>query len=97
MTISPLLLATTLAAGGSSNGLPRFDARRSDPDAVVRVFHIGDSHVQGATFADEFRHIYQSLHGDAGRGLVFPHRGPRTNRATCHRAATARATAAAAA
>jgi lysophospholipase L1-like esterase len=50
-----------------------------DPDAVVRVFQIGDSHVQGATFADEFRRIYQGRHGDAGRGLVFPHRAARTN------------------
>lgn len=79
MSIPPLLLATILTAGAPSNGLPRFDARRSDPDAVVRVFQIGDSHVQGATFADEFRRLYQGRHGDAGRGLVFPHRAARTN------------------
>lgn len=78
--ILPLLVATVLAAPPHPRyGLPRFDARLGTPDAVVRVFQIGDSHVQGATFADEFRQLFQARHGDAGRGLVFPHRAARTN------------------
>jgi len=79
--IPSLLVAATTALGGAraAEGLPRFDARRADPQAVVRVFQIGDSHVQGASFPAEFRRSYQEESGDAGRGLVFPHRAARTN------------------
>lgn len=80
MTLPPLLVAAALVASPPPrHGLPRFDARLGTPDAVVRVLQIGDSHVQGATFADEFRQLFQDRHGDAGRGLVFPHRAARTN------------------
>ena len=46
---------------------------------VVRVFHIGDSHIQADNFSGTVRQNLQENFGNAGRGLVFPYRVAKTN------------------
>lgn len=41
---------------------------------VVNIVHIGDSHLQPDFVGGELRNLLQSFFGNAGRGLVFPHR-----------------------
>ncbi|HNY32712.1 MAG TPA: GDSL-type esterase/lipase family protein [Fibrobacteria bacterium] len=62
-----------------TQALARFARKLSDTSGVVRVYHIGDSHVQGAVFASELRRLFQAGVGDAGRGLAFAHRSVGTN------------------
>lgn len=45
----------------------------------VNIIHIGDSHIQGDFLTSELRNAMQLYFGNAGRGLVFPHRLARSN------------------
>lgn len=47
--------------------------------AKVKILHIGDSHIQADMLTREIRHSFQQRYGNAGRGLIFPHRLARTN------------------
>ncbi|MBP6611525.1 MAG: hypothetical protein KA206_10615 [Paludibacter sp.] len=46
---------------------------------TVSIVHIGDSHIQGDFMTRELRNAFQKQFGDAGRGLVFPHRLTKSN------------------
>jgi len=63
------------------DALERVAAKLRDT-GTVRILHIGDSHVQGAILGGELRRLFQESRGDAGRGLVFPHRLAGTNGAS---------------
>lgn len=45
----------------------------------VNIVHIGDSHIQGDFLTSELRNALQLQFGNAGRGLIFPHRLARSN------------------
>jgi len=45
----------------------------------VNIVHIGDSHIQGDFLTRELRNALQLQFGNAGRGLIFPHRLARSN------------------
>ena len=47
--------------------------------SVVRVLHIGDSHIQAEFVTNELRSMLQQDYGNAGRGLVSPLRLAGTN------------------
>ena len=47
------------------------------PD-VVRIVHIGDSHIQADLMTSIIRKSFQKKFGNAGRGLVFPYRVAKT-------------------
>lgn len=47
--------------------------------AVLRVVHIGDSHIQADWFSGEMRRLLQNRLGNAGMGLIFPYRCIKTN------------------
>jgi len=76
-----LLLAALLCSGPvlEPRSLVHFRQKLSEDTGVVRVLQIGDSHVQGSFLGGEFRRLFQDSRGDAGRGLVFPHRTAGTN------------------
>ncbi len=46
---------------------------RQDADQVLRITHIGDSHIQADFFPGRMRSRLQKTFGCAGRGLVFPY------------------------
>ncbi|WP_344975772.1 GDSL-type esterase/lipase family protein [Compostibacter hankyongensis] len=46
---------------------------------VVRILHIGDSHLQAGFFPGEARKALQQTFGNAGRGFVFPYHLMKTN------------------
>jgi len=46
---------------------------------VVRVIHIGDSHLQADGITSVLRNGFHDFFGDAGRGLVFPYQLANTN------------------
>lgn len=48
-------------------------------DTVVRVLHIGDSHIQAEFVTNELRRLLQERYGNAGRGLISPLRLAGTN------------------
>jgi len=50
-----------------------------DSQTVVRVFQIGDSHLQAGFLGGRLRQNFQKKYGDAGRGFVFPHHVAGTN------------------
>ncbi|MBD5182167.1 MAG: hypothetical protein HDS99_00040 [Bacteroidales bacterium] len=63
--------------------LPRFHRGlkmlEAGEDTVVRVLHIGDSHIQAEFVTNYIRERLQDKYGDAGRGLVAPLRLAGTN------------------
>lgn len=52
---------------------------RDGKDTVVRVLHIGDSHIQAEFVTNELRRLLQERYGNAGRGLLTPLRLAGTN------------------
>jgi lysophospholipase L1-like esterase len=77
-TVIHILFLASLSSVVQPDALDRVAAKLRDT-ATVRVLHIGDSHVQGAFLGGELRRLFQESRGDAGRGLVFPHRLAGTN------------------
>lgn len=57
----------------------RLAAIKKTGRGVLRIVHIGDSHVQGGYFTGVLRKGLQDFFGDAGRGIVFPYAGVKTN------------------
>ncbi len=53
--------------------LAKLRAVGSTKKGVVRIVHIGDSHIQADMMTGPVRAAFQSYFGDAGRGLVFPY------------------------
>jgi lysophospholipase L1-like esterase len=73
-----ILFLAFLSSVVRPEALERVAAKLADT-GTVRILHIGDSHVQGAFLGGELRRLFQESRGDAGRGLVFPHRLAGTN------------------
>lgn len=48
----------------------------------VNVVHIGDSHIQADLYSGTMRQNLQTIFGNAGRGLIFPHKVAKSNSAT---------------
>lgn len=48
-------------------------------DGIVRILHIGDSHIQAEFVTNALRAMLQDVYGNAGRGLVSPLRLAGTN------------------
>lgn len=57
-------------------------ALESTDSGVVRVLHIGDSHIQAEGATSRVRNILQEHYGNAGRGLIAPLRLAGTNAPT---------------
>lgn len=57
----------------------RLKALQNGKDTVVRVLHIGDSHIQTEFVTNELRRLLQERYGNAGRGLLMPLRLAGTN------------------
>lgn len=57
-------------------------ALQNTKQGQINIVHIGDSHLQGEDMAGKIRSLLQQKYGNAGRGLVFPHRLARTNGAS---------------
>lgn len=66
-----------------SNGLDSFFKKlqqlKAGGEGVVRIVHIGDSHIQADYMTSPVRVGLQAAFGNAGRGLVFPYQVARTN------------------
>lgn len=54
----------------------------------INILHYGDSHIQGAIFPDVVMRRMQCVFGNAGRGLLVPHRITRSNEATDYKITT---------
>ena len=52
---------------------------KSTHKGVVRIVHIGDSHIQADIFSGTVRNKLQQFFGNAGRGLIFPYQLARSN------------------
>src|ERR1700744_2643287 len=52
---------------------------KSTGKGVVRIVHIGDSHIQADIFSGTVRNKLQQFFGNAGRGLVFPYQLAKSN------------------
>lgn len=59
--------------------LEKLAALREGESGVVNILHIGDSHVQAGFWDDRMREHFFRDFGNAGRGLVLPHRLTGTN------------------
>lgn len=46
---------------------------------VIKILHIGDSHIQADFFSGKIREYFQVKYGNAGRGLIFPYRAAGSN------------------
>ena len=46
---------------------------------IINIVHFGDSHIQADMMTEKTRILLQESFGNAGRGLIFPHRIARSN------------------
>jgi hypothetical protein len=70
----------------NSQGLDSFYKKLSDlkrtHKGVVRIVHIGDSHIQADILSGTVRNKLQQYFGNAGRGLIFPYQLAKSNAPT---------------
>ncbi len=52
----------------------KLETVRENDEGVVTVLHIGDSHVQAGVWTNRVRELLQGSFGNAGRGLIVPHK-----------------------
>lgn len=57
----------------------QFASRKKGNDNVIKVLHIGDSHIQAEFVTNRLRKLLQDRYGNAGRGLMVPLRLAGTN------------------
>lgn len=57
----------------------KFRQRAAGDSSVIRILHIGDSHIQAEMVTNELRRLLQAKYGNAGRGLMMPLRLAGTN------------------
>lgn len=62
------------AAGSLKPFWAKLQRVKSGSGEVVSVIHLGDSHVQAGFWDARLRELFQADFGDAGRGLIVPHR-----------------------
>lgn len=62
------------SAGVLKPVMERLLALRSGGQDVVSILHIGDSHIQAGYLTARSRELFQAEFGDAGRGLITPHK-----------------------
>ncbi|MBL7883829.1 MAG: hypothetical protein JNL69_07150 [Bacteroidia bacterium] len=55
---------------------------------VVKIVHIGDSHIQADGLSGTVRQKFQLKFGNAGRGLIFPYRLAKSNEPTSYKTST---------
>lgn len=53
--------------------------QRKAKNRMINIVHIGDSHIQADMMTEVLRASFQKGFGNAGRGLVFPHKLARSN------------------
>src|SRR5574337_208360 len=44
----------------------------------LSIVHLGDSHLQSDIYPARIRRNFQNIHGDGGRGLIFPYSAAKT-------------------
>lgn len=59
----------------------KLEALQRGEERTVSVLHIGDSHIQAGHLTGRLRELFQSDFGNAGRGLITPHRMAKMNEA----------------
>lgn len=85
MMLEALSILTALAGSPIVNQddfghfLSKGASLRQDSLAQLRVYQIGDSHLQAGFFGGRLRDRFQKVFGGAGRGLAFPHRTAGSN------------------
>jgi lysophospholipase L1-like esterase len=57
----------------------KFRMQRDSHNQVIRIVHIGDSHIQADWLTERVRELLQNEFGNAGRGLIVPCRVAGTN------------------
>lgn len=57
----------------------KLKALQQGDSGIVRILHIGDSHIQADILTGTMRQLFQQNFGNAGRGLVAPLRIAKTN------------------
>ncbi|WP_196894536.1 LysM peptidoglycan-binding domain-containing protein [Aureivirga marina] len=56
-----------------------FFKKLQQKDSIIRIVHIGDSHIQANFLTDVVRNNFQDSFGNAGRGFLFPYKAAKTN------------------
>lgn len=64
-------------------GLERFysglDSLRQGKDTIIRIVHLGDSHIQAGYYSGRMMRLMHETFGNAGRGWIAPYKLGRTN------------------
>ena len=61
--------------------MEKLEALQKGEERTVSVLHIGDSHIQAGFMTGRMRELFQGDFGNAGRGLITPHRMAKMNEA----------------
>lgn len=61
--------------------MEKLAALKRGEQRTVSILHIGDSHIQAGFLTGRMRELFQGDFGDAGRGVITPHKMARMNEA----------------
>lgn len=70
------------STGSLRSFMEKLEALRRGDEVTVSILHVGDSHVQAGFLTGRLRELFQTDFGNAGRGLITPHRMARMNEAS---------------
>jgi LysM repeat protein/lysophospholipase L1-like esterase len=56
-----------------------FDKLKNSQNEKVKIFHIGDSHIQADIYPNQVRKKLHETFGTGGRGIIFPYAAARTH------------------
>ncbi len=62
------------SAGSLKPLFAKLEAVKESAEGAVTILHIGDSHVQAGFWSGRMRELLQREYGNAGRGLIVPHK-----------------------
>jgi hypothetical protein len=70
---------TIINSDGLDSFYKKLTSLKQTHKGVVRIVHIGDSHIQADIFSGTMRNKLQQYFGNAGRGLIFPYQLAKSN------------------
>lgn len=72
--VDPAANAIVDSTGSLRPFAEKLKAQKEGGRSVVTILHIGDSHVQAGFWTGRVRELIQRDYGNAGRGLIIPHK-----------------------
>lgn len=87
-TVDPAANVIVDSTGSLTPFMEKLEELRRGGGGTVSILHVGDSHIQAGYLTGRLRELFQGDFGNAGRGLITPHKMAKMNEASDYSIAT---------